>query len=210
MNNINIFGDKSSKNWVFQMVDEHDLKVIDHEYECIKKEVDEFCLITIKVEDWNNDLSPWEAPPVFGKEGFGGESKKTLDKLYKIIEELDPQDKYLYLAGYSLAGLFALWTAYQTDLFSGYVGASPSVWFPHWLDYVKDKKISKPVYLSLGTKEEKVRNKTMAQVGDNIREYYNILSKQTKCILEWNPGNHFIDSDIRMAKGIIWLLRKGE
>ena len=30
-----------------------------------------FLLIPVRVASWNGDLSPWPAPPVFGKEGFG-------------------------------------------------------------------------------------------------------------------------------------------
>ena len=30
------------------------------------------------VEDWNDALSPWPAPPVFGGHGFGGRAEETL------------------------------------------------------------------------------------------------------------------------------------
>ena len=66
--------------------------------------------------------------------------------------------------------LFALWASYQTDKFEGIVAASPSVWFPKWIEYAKDNKpLSKSIYLSLGDKEEKTKNPVMAQVGNAIR-----------------------------------------
>ena len=118
--------------------------------------------------------------------------------------------KTYYIGGYSLAGLFALWAAYQTDIFEGVAAASPSIWFPGFVDYMEksDLKASK-VYLSLGDKEEKVRNPVMAKVGDDIRRAHAILqNKQIVTTLEWNPGNHFRDPDIRTAKAFSWVINQ--
>ena len=66
---------------------------------------------------------------------------------------------------------------------------------------------SKSVYLSLGRKEPDTRNPVMAAVGDRIRETYTILQSQgVSCILDWNQGNHFRDTDIRTAKAFAWLI----
>lgn len=113
-----------------------------------------------------------------------------------------------YLGGYSLAGLFALWAAYQTDVFKGVVAASPSVWFPGFAEYMKKNEIkTNTVYLSLGNREEKTRNPIMANVGDRIREAYVLLKERgVNCILEWNEGNHFKDADIRTARAFAWAL----
>ena len=63
------------------------------------------------------------------------------------------------------------------------------------------------VYLSLGDREEKVRNPVMATVGDRIRETYQMLKERgVNCILEWNNGNHFKDADIRTAKAFAWVM----
>ena len=49
----------------------------------------------------------------------------------------------------------------------------------------------------------------MAQVGEAIREQETILSRQgVNTILEWNVGNHFVDSEKRMAKGFAWLMNR--
>ncbi len=46
----------------------------------------------------------------------------------------------------------------------------------------------------------------MRTVGDAIREQYRLLQEAgVSCALEWNPGNHFKDSDKRTARGIAWL-----
>ena len=112
------------------------------------------------------------------------------------------------LGGYSLAGLFALWAGYQCERFQGIAAVSPSVWYPGWIEYVATRKaFAKAVYLSLGDKEERARNAVMAQVGKAIRRQHELLSAQTvDTILEWNLGNHFVDSEKRMAKGFAWTI----
>ena len=65
------YGNHDSSNILIQMVDDHDLAVIESEVSIIKDMAgDDFRLIAFKVNDWNKDLSPWEAPSVFGNEGF--------------------------------------------------------------------------------------------------------------------------------------------
>ena len=128
--------------------------------------------------------------------------------LTEILNLIDDKDRKYYIGGYSLAGLFAIWAACQSDAFSGVAAASPSVWFPGFLDYMKSNEIvTGEVYLSLGDREEKTRNPVMATVGDRIREAYEHLSgKGVSRILEWNQGNHFKDPDLRTAKAFSWLL----
>jgi hypothetical protein len=47
----------------------------------------------------------------------------------------------------------------------------------------------------------------MATVGDRIREAHDLLKEQgVNTILEWNPGNHFRDADIRTARGFAWVM----
>ena len=114
------------------------------------------------------------------------------------------------LGGYSLAGLFSLWAAYQTDAFSGIAAASPSVWFPGWMEYAeKNEPKARRMYLSLGDKEERTRNPVLRQVGQCIRRQYDLLIQSgIPATLEWNDGNHFQDADIRCAKGFAWLIQK--
>ena len=112
------------------------------------------------------------------------------------------------LGGYSLAGLFALWAGYNTTVFDGVAAVSPSVWFPRWVDYATINTIgTQQVYLSLGDKEERTKNQVMAQVGKALRQTYSALNDQgVKTILEWNPGNHFYQPDVRIARGFAWLI----
>ena len=210
---------------LIQPVDDHDIEVLDSEVAEIERLAGRgFTLAAFKVDDWNADLPPWEAPPVFGNEPFAGGAETTLryvteqlipelagtkgaDKNVQAYECTKPE---IYIGGYSLAGFFALWAVYQTDLFNGAAAASPSVWFPGWIEYAGSHAVkAEKVYLSLGDKEEKTRNPVMRTVGDNIRRQYELLQADVsceECTLEMNQGNHFKEPDIRTAKGFAWLL----
>ncbi len=206
MKKVYEFGDKSASKVLVQPVDGHDLEVIENEIAMIKEKTGEdFLLVAFQVDSWNSDLSPWKAPAVFGNEDFGEGAGNTLAE---ILDYCKDESKSYYIGGYSLAGLFALWAVYQTDLFKGVAAVSPSMWFPGFDDYMKEQEIRcKNVYLSLGNKEEKARNPVMATVGDRIREAQAFLNeKKVNCTLEWNEGNHFRDPDLRSAKGFSWIL----
>ena len=214
--NTYYYGNTESDNILIQMVDDHDMVVIEKEIEYIRELSlsDDFCLVAIKVDNWNDDLSPWKAPAVFGKDDFGGNADVTLSKVLEYINTEvfageNQAEINLYIGGYSLAGLFALWAAYQTDVFKGVAAASPSVWFPGIEEYISQNDIkSSAVYLSLGDKESKTKNKTMAQVGDNIQRIYKILDTKVDANLEWNEGNHFKGLDLRTAKAFAWVLTR--
>ena len=200
-----LYQDAEATHLLIQPIDEHDLEVLDQEIKAIKELSDKpFSLLAFMIKDWNQELTPWAAPTVFGKVPFGNGAGKTLGFITnQLLPEVQENIPHLILGGYSLAGLFALWAGYQTDRFEGIAAASPSVWYPQWIDYASENKpLAKSVYLSLGDKEEKAKNPVMAQVGNAIRKQHELLTEQKiNTILEWNAGNHFVDSDKRMAKG---------
>lgn len=156
------YGNPSASTVLVQPVDDHDLGEMEIEIDEIRKQVQtDFQLIAVKVNDWNHDLSPWKAPAVFGKDGFGDGAE---DMLQFILRQCADCSKTYYAGGYSMAGLFTLWAAYQTDAFAGVAAASPSIWFPDFLQYMKEHDIrTESVYLSLGDREEKTRNLVMAK-----------------------------------------------
>ena len=206
----------AAKYLLIQPVDEHDIEVLDNEVAEIQDNTDkQFSLIAFKIEDWNSELSPWGAPPAFGNKSFGSGAKDTLEfiesKLIPTVKEkynLGGEIKFI-LGGYSLAGLFSLWSAYKSNTFSGIAAASPSVWFNGWEEFMNNNTpLSNTIYLSLGDTEEKTKNKVMSAVGDNIRKQEELLKNDNiTAILEWNKGGHFSDSDIRIAKAFVWCVR---
>ena len=205
--------DNTPEYLLIQPADKHEIELLDKEIKQIKTLTDApFAFAAFEITDWNKELSPWEAPPVFGNEPFGNGAGETLAFLEdilvpKLVEQYSfNSDTPVILGGYSLAGLFALWAGYISDSFSAVAAVSPSVWFPGWIEFIeKDSPAAKSIYLSLGKKEEKTRNKTMATVGVNIRrQYENLKQLDLNVILEWNEGNHFTEPELRTAKGFAW------
>ena len=136
--------------------------------------------------------------------------KLTNDIVPAVISDIGGKPAYIALAGYSLAGLFAVYAMYHTDVFSRIASASGSMWYPHFIDYAKSNKLTKmpdKLYFSLGDKEAKTRNQIMATVENNTRElhdYYSSLGINT--LFEMNEGNHFKDAALRIAKAIAWIV----
>ena len=204
---------------LIQPVDENDISVLDNEVKYIEENTDRnFSLVAFKIEDWNSELTPWEMPLLRGKGNFGDGATRTLEfikndlipALSECINAGNNGIKYI-LGGYSLAGLFSLWSGYQTDIFEGIAAVSPSVWYKKWIEYVEtEKTLSEKIYLSLGDTEEKTKHQILSKIGDNIRKQYEILEKSenVKTVLEWNEGNHFKNPDIRTAKGFLWVMNK--
>ena len=211
-----IYKSEQPEYLLIQPIDEHDLEVLDNEVATIQSLTNKsFTLVAFEIKDWQSELTPWTAPAVFGKIPFGEEAVATLSFIKDTLipqlaqKQLFDKDKIqCVLGGYSLAGFFALWSSYQTELFDGIAAVSPSVWYPQWMEYAESNSpLATSVYLSLGDKEEKTKNSTMAQVGNCIRKQQEMLTAQgINTILEWNPGNHFQHSDERTAKGFAWVL----
>lgn len=166
-----------------------------------------FSAVFFAAEDWNRDLSPWAAPPVFGKTPFGC---GAADTLAWITESLLPElpKAPVVLGGYSLAGLFSLWCGYQSNLFQAIAAVSPSVWFPGWIEFARLHRCLTPnVYLSLGDLEHRSRNPVLSTVHEAILMQDRLLERD-ECAhqLEWNPGNHFRDAPGRTALGFRWAM----
>ena len=210
-----IYGTDCAEYLLLQMTDEHELQHMDNEISAIAlSSAHSFLFAAVPVKNWNDELSPWKSPAVWGKESFGGNAAGTLRFLTEqVIPTLKqqfalPENVRIILGGYSLAGLFALWASTQTALFSGVAAASPSVWFPGWMEFEQQHPIqAQRVYLSLGDKEERTKNIVMAAVGDNIRTLHSRLAERgTDCMLEWNSGGHFKDADLRTARAFRWAM----
>ena len=188
-------------------------------FETLRKLCDKgFALICIETDDWNDDLSPWRCDPVFkGTEPFSGRADLYLariidDILPKAEERLNEEGiapSYHAIAGYSLAGLFALYSGYKTDVFEKIVSASGSLWYPDFLEFTRNRQISQnitDVYLSLGDQESHTKNKLMSTVQDRTETIAKELGEKTKVFFEMNEGNHFKDPELRLAKGIAYIL----
>ena len=211
-----IYGEPHAEYLLLQMTGEHELQSMESEVTAIAQSTHRFLFAAIPVESWNDALSPWKSPAVWGKQGFGGNAAETLcfltERVIPILKQQYPlpENIKIILGGYSLAGLFALWASTQTNQFYGVAAASPSVWFPGWMEFEQQRPIqAQRVYLSLGDKEERTKNIVMAAVGDNIRALHSQLTARgVACTLEWNSGGHFKDADLRTAKAFRWVMEE--
>ena len=176
----------------------------------------DFYLAAFPVVDWENALSPWKTEKVFrGGRDFGDGADETIWELERVIvpelkRALGCPEMPCIVAGYSLAGLFAIYALYRTAAFSGAVSASGSLWFPGFLDYAVSHEMPRTpsrVYLSLGDREKNTRSTVMCQVEDNtVALHRQFRTQGIECIFELNPGNHFQEVEQRLAKGIAWVV----
>ena len=183
---------------------------------CRELDCPPFTLVAIGGLDWNRELSPWACDgTVRDAEPFGGQAAGFLDELLnQIIPQVESSlprpPSWRGIAGYSLAGLFSLWSLWQTDAFDRAASASGSLWFPGFIDYAHEHAMAvtpDSAYLSLGKKEAKTPNRMMRHVLDDTRAMEALLVERgIPTTLELNPGNHFAQTDLRMAHGIHWIL----
>lgn len=182
---------------------------------CAELGCDNFALTAIGGLNWNHDLSPWPAPTIGNnKYGFGGAEgyikKLTNEIIPEIRAKLGFEPEFTAIAGYSLAGLFALYAAYRTDIFSRIASVSGSLWFPGFTEFAETNNFARTpdlIYLSLGEAEAKTRDKNLAPVRKNTEKLAEIYKTQNiPTIFELNPGNHFTETVLRTAKGIKSLL----
>ena len=177
-----------------------------------------FTLVTISNLDWNRDMAPWDSPAAFKKgEPFTGGAD---DYLRLLVEEIIPRAEkelpgppaWRGIAGYSLAGLFALYAIYRTDVFSRVGCMSGSLWFPGFKEYIfshEPKRQPDCVYFSLGDKEAKTRNPVLKTVQENTEEIQTFYqNKGIDTVFQLNPGNHFVQGEERTTAGIEWLLSR--
>ena len=177
-----------------------------------------FTLVAISDLDWNHDMVPWDSLPAFKNADpcTGGAD----DYLRILTEEIIPTAEkkiagipcWRGIAGYSLAGLFALYSIYQTDVFSRVGSMSGSLWFPGMKEYIfshEPKRRPDHMYFSLGDKESKTRNPVLQSVRQNTEEIHAFYqSKGIDTVFQMNPGNHYNHAAERTAAGIVWMLNR--
>ena len=170
----------------------------------------DYTLIAFEVTDWNREFSPWKSKEVDAS--FLGEAPYTLavlrNEYLPQIREQYGKERSIYLMGYSLAGLFALWTMCETDVFAGAGSCSGSLWYPQFVPYLTEhlNEISgKRIYISLGGKEANTKDQLMSTIADRTRETVEVLKKCCAVKYELNPGGHFADPGKRLAKAVRFL-----
>ena len=181
-----------------------------------KLDCPDFSLVILSGLDWNRDMSPWAIPLISAHAapctGGAGEYLQLLtEEILPAAEEALPgQPLWRGIAGYSLAGLFALWALYQTPVFSRAASMSGSLWFPDFREYALSHPMQRRpdrLYLSLGNKEDKTRNPYMKTVRQNTEALFRFFREQgIPAEFRLHPGGHYQRPAERTAAGIAWLL----
>lgn len=176
----------------------------------------DFVLAAIRPRCWNDDLTPWECPGLFADDSpFAGKAAEQLRLLEsEIIPRVEgdaprkPEQRVL--AGYSLAGLFATWATFNSAAFGRVASASGSLWYPDFTGYATANEFArKPActYFSLGSKEAHTPSRLLRNVAQGTRDIVELFeARSVPTLFEQNPGNHFKEPALRMAKGIAWAL----
>ena len=166
--------------------------------------------------DWNRDLSPWPAPKAFkGGEDFSGGAEAHLKHIVETVipaaeAALGYEPPWRGIAGYSLAGLFAVYALWKCDRFRRAASMSGSLWydgFGAWLQETAPAAAPDYVYFSLGDREPRARNQRMAAVGTCTGDAVSLLRKMGVPVdFEWNTGGHFDDPEGRVLRGILRMI----
>ncbi len=161
---------------------------------------------------WDHDMTPWYCPPTSENDTpcTGGADEYLELLLTQIIPQartmLQGEPRFTGIAGYSLAGLFALYAMYQCDAFERVASISGSLWFPEFREYILSHALRRrpeKLYLSLGDREAKTRNPYLKTVQDNTEQIVSHYEQMGLNVTwELNPGNHFKDAALRSAKGV--------
>jgi len=177
-----------------------------------------FPLLCINNLEWQKDMCPWNSPALINTEkdfiGGADEYLSLLEKeiIPKAVEILGEEPNCYALAGYSLAGLFALYAGYRSSLFSRITSVSGSLWYPDFVSFAKAKKMlskAERLYLSLGTEEAKTKHAVLSTIERKTRELVEHYQSSGYCVnFELNPGNHFCEVEQRIEKGIRWIMKE--
>ncbi len=169
---------------------------------------------------WDDDLTPWPVPPIYpsdpGSKGEAAAFSTFLndEALPWAISEGGLLPAHLGIAGYSLGGLFALWEGIRRGGYAAIVSASGSLWYPDFLEFLSASE--KPpslmcTYFSLGNQEANTCNKTLRSVGEKTLAARELLEqKGVRTVFVSEKGNHFVDGEGRLARGIAWALQNVE
>ena len=165
--------------------------------------------------EWNSEMTPWPMPALFKKEPpFEGGADEYLQTLTQQIAPAllarTGDAAWLGIAGYSLGGLFALYSLYKTPIFTRVASVSGSLWYKDFREFALGSHLAgrlERAYLSIGDRESMSKNeylKTALEATRDIAEHFESLGVGSK--FELNPGNHYADEISRTVKALAWLV----
>ncbi len=100
----------------------------------------DFSLLIIYDFDWEKQRTPWPSPAISKNRGpFFGKADEYLSYLSKSLlpeamKKVSPSK--VGILGYSLAGLFSLYSLYRLECFSLAASVSGSLWYPSFDQFI--------------------------------------------------------------------------
>ena len=130
----------------------------------IRKHQPALNFLLINAHNRTDDYTPW---PLLASETllmyFGGKAEEHLSFIKTCVVPFCESEygfassaEKRVIGGYSLGGLFSLYAAVNTNLFGTALSCSSSLWFPDFLDYLKEhpfKAAHPKLYMSVGDQE---------------------------------------------------------
>ena len=181
---------------------------------------DKMALAVVCVSNWFDDLTPWPAPPAFGKVGFQGKFDAFFDH---VVNTVMPTIESRYpvaatpesraVAGYSLGGLASVLFFLQSDKFAHLASMSGSFWYPNLFEHVNrliDSKSTCTAYFSLGDAEQSPHG-IFSAVNQNHADMAGVFTQkfgEENVFFEWNTGDHTTDVPQRIYKGLCHLAQQ--
>ena len=167
--------------------------------------------VASKGEQWNSGNPP-AAARIRSTRAAGATSSAFTGIRSGAGGRLSAPPRWRGIAGYSLAGLFAVFALGGTDLFLRAGSISGSLWFPGIREYLfshPPKRRPDRLYVSLGDRESKTRNPLLSQVEQNTAELARFYREQgIETVFQLNPGGHADHPAERTAAGLCWLLQQ--
>lgn len=186
--------------------------------EILKRSHPDLNLVGVSGLDWARDMAPWEYPALTDSTSpcLGGAESYLKTLTQEIVPSVESQMGFTpvkrIICGYSLGGMFALWTLYRTPLFDMAGSFSGSLWLPPFADFIASHellKVPERVYLSLGDREKLSSLPQLQCVERRTAELQRrYLDMGISCAFELNQGGHELNPEWRAARGIIALCSK--
>ena len=175
--------------------------------------------VLINADNRTDDYTPWplqasETMPM----DFGGKAEEHLSFITThVIPFCESEYGFAssaekrVIGGYSLGGLFSLYATVNTDLFGNVLSCSSSLWYPDFLDYLKEhpfKADHLKLYMSVGDQEgTTATNLTADQTSNTIalKDFYEPKFQAGDFKFTLEEGNHGNDISGRAWRAVEWV-----
>lgn len=159
--------------------------------------------------DWENDMTPWNAPGVpKGEPPFLGKAGEFLTIMRNnVLPDTEKRtDAGLKaertLLGVSLSGLFAVWQWAVCDQFDNIISLSGSFWYEGFTDWFSEQDLTDKkgkVFMLLGSREGNTPIPEFRDIASDTAKILSIM-RSDGVDVEFHsvPGNHYQYADERL------------